>query len=213
MRKLAEDEAVPATERIAALDRLAARTTDPGLRKAIQARQKTVATRRFATWSELILYCRFATAPVVSQMQTLHRRPGDAPVQVDWPESYCIAALILDLIADCKADYVERDRVFLPANWLREAAVVPSALGAERTSPGLRRVIDRVIARIEAMLGDARTGVNDVRDRRFRRAALEGIATRRALAAKLRRADPLVAPVALGPVERFGSALRAWLEC
>ncbi len=208
---LADDIAAPAAERIAALDRLAAETPDPSLHKAIQACQKSVTTQRFASWSELILYCQFATVPVVRQMQALHRRAGETPVNVDWPESYCVAALILDLIFDCKTDYVARDRVFLPADWLREAEVEPPALGAERASPGLRRVIDRVLERIDAMLRDARTGARGAADRRFRRAALEGIAVRSALAAKLRRRDPLAAPVALGPAERLGCVIRAWL--
>ena len=210
-RGLAGDEAVPAAERIAVLDRLAAETPDPHLRKAIQACQKSVATRRFATWSELILYCRFATAPVAAEMRTLHPRPDETPARPDWPESYCVAALILDLIVDCKADHVERGRVFLPARWLREAGVEPSELGAERASPGLRRVIDRVIERTEAMLREARAGARGVSDRGFRRAVTEGIAVRSALAAKLRRRDPLAAPVALGPVERLGCVVRAWL--
>ncbi len=210
-RGLADDVATPAAERIAALDRLAAETPDPGLRKAIQACQKAVSTPRFANWSALILYCRFATAPVVRHMQTLHRRADESPANAIWPESYCAAALILDLILDCKADYVERDRVFLPADWLRGAGVEPSALGAGRASPGLRTVIDRMLARTDEMLRDARSGARETPDRRFRRAALEGIAARYLLAAKLRRRDPLATRIELRAADRIRCAIRARL--
>lgn len=210
-RGLAEDTAVPPAQRIAALDHLAAEFGDPTLNKAIQACQKLITTQRFANWSELILYCHFATAPVVREMQALHNPPGAPPVSVIWPEGYCVAALILELVRECRRDYLNHDRVFLPADWLREAGVEPDALDAERTAPGLRKVLDRVLDRVQAMLADAAKGAAGTKDRRFRRAALNGIAHRRALASKLCRHDPLATIVALNRVERCGCTIRAWM--
>jgi len=207
-RDLADDVVVPETERLAALQELSAQTADPTLQKAFQAFQKSISTKRFANWSELILYCHFATAPVARQLQVMHGRAGDPPQIVIWPEGYCVAALILDLVLDCKQDYVLRDRVFLPADWLREAGADPQNLAAERVSPALRKVLERVLHRVEEMLRDARSGARRIADRRLRRAVLGGIANRRALVAKLRRRDPLGGTVALTALERLGCTLR-----
>lgn len=209
-RGLAEDVAVPAAERIAALERMAAGSGDPSMNQAIQACQKSINTQHFATWSELILYCRFATAPVAREMQALHGPAGAPAGNADWPQGYCVAALILELVRECRRDYLRHDRIFLPADWLLEADVEPDALGAERAGPGLRKVLDRVLARVQAMLADAAKGARGSADRRFRRAALDGIAVRRALAAKLARRDPLAAAVELTRIERLGCAVRAW---
>lgn len=169
-------------------------------RHLLQAFQMDVTKLRYRNWSELINYCRYSAAPVGRFLLDMHGEDGTARPMTD---ALCMALQILNHLQDCKNDYVDLDRVYIPQPWLREQGIDVDALAAPKESPALRTVLDRVLDRTDELIAQARAGPAHIRDRglRLETAVITAIAER--LSGKLRRLDPLAVRVELNMVEKI----------
>ncbi|MEM6422517.1 MAG: squalene synthase HpnC [Pseudomonadota bacterium] len=147
---------------------------------------------RYADWDALLDYCRYSAHPVGRFLLQLHvedastARAGDA---------LCAALQVLNHLQDLGEDRRQLDRVYLPQDWMAEAGIDEAALDADRSSPGLRSVIDRCLDATDPLIAVARPLSGQVQSRRFGAeiAVIQRLAER--LAARLRREDPLAGRV------------------
>ncbi len=204
-RALADDTSRPVDERLAALGRLGAAAADPTTKRACEAFQKAVATGRFRNWSDLVSYAGFMVAPVARGLGEAAGVDETARRHLD---AYCVMAHLLDLIVHCRTEYSTHDRIFLPGDWMRAAGVAPEALAAPRSAHGLRDVFRKMLDRIEPALKNAYAAARGIGENDLRVAILTGIAERRRLARRLRRADPLARLVRLTALDRTAVAFR-----
>ncbi len=162
---------------------------------------------RYRDWDDLMDYCRYSASPVGRQLLDLHGESRDT-----WPASdaLCSALQVLNHLQDCAADYRALDRVYLPLDLMAAAGCTVAALSAPAASPGLRRVLDGLLDRTEALIAAARALPGGVRARGLRResAAIVDLAAR--LARRLRRGDPLARRVKLSKWD-FAAALMVGL--
>lgn len=153
---------------------------------------------RYSDWQDLMRYCDRSAAPVGRYLLDLHGEPA-----ANYPPSdaLCNALQVLNHLQDCKEDYLRLGRVYLPEPWLAEAGASLEDLAAPSASFALRRVIDRCLDGVEALLVTAHR-LPDVLGNRF--LAMESaviVAIAEALTRKLRRRDPLAGRVVLTRVE------------
>jgi phytoene/squalene synthetase len=107
----------------------------------------------------------------------------------------------LNHLQDCKDDKQALDRVYLPEPWLNAANVTVDDLLATRASAGVRRVIDDLLDRTDALIAEARRLPDQLRSKRLamESAAIVRIAAR--LSRELRRRDPVAERVELGKMQ------------
>ena len=172
-------------------------------RHLLQAFKLDVTKLRYRNWSELINYCRYSAAPVGRYLVDLH---GETDAPKRGTDALCIALQILNHLQDCKDDYLQLDRVYIPEDFLREAGTSVAALADDRASPALRAVLNRVLDRTDELIVQARTAPPLIRNRglRLETAVIVAIAAR--LSRKLRRQDPLARRVALSKAETLLAA-------
>ena len=149
---------------------------------------------RYRDWDDLMGYCRYSASPVGRQLLDLHGESRDT-----WPPSdaLCSALQVLNHLQDCAADYDALDRVYLPMDDLAGAGCTVEALTAPAASPGLRRVIDSLLDRTEALIVTARDLPPRVASRGLRWESAVIVALAGRLARRLRQGDPLAARVKL----------------
>jgi squalene synthase HpnC len=165
--------------------------------------------QRYRDWADLMDYCAKSASPVGRYLLDLH---GEA--RADWPPSdaLCNALQVINHLQDCRADYRNLDRVYLPQDWLDAAGVGVVALDASAASVGLRIVLDNCLDGVDRLLRQARRLPFAMRDRGlgYESAAILALAER--LAAKLRTGDPIAGRVALGKpamaITALGGVLR-----
>lgn len=177
-------------------------------RHLLQAFLADAQARPSANWSDLMAYCRYSAAPVGRFLLDLH---GESRQAARASDALCAALQILNHLQDCRSDWVELRRCYLPTDWLAQAGLDPSALAARACTPPLRGVIDRVLDRVDALLADAAALPDLIAAPGLAREAAGILALARALARRLRREDPLARRVRLS---RAGMAMRflgAWL--
>jgi phytoene/squalene synthetase len=121
---------------------------------------------------------------------------------------------VLNHIQDCQADFRLLHRVYVPTDWLGERGLTPRALLAERASPELRSVLDRLLDGVDRLNETAAALPGSIAQRGLRMEAAGILEISRRLAAKLRRHDPLAGRVALTRFEKLravvAGAARSW---
>lgn len=169
----------------------------------LEAFRRDAVKARYASWEELMDYCRYSAAPVGRMVLDIH---GEAPSLWPTSDALCAALQVINHLQDCGKDYRELNRVYLPLDELAAAGQEVSGLAASRASPGLRLVISSLARRTQELLLQSRPLALSVGNRRLRLeiAIIQRLAED--LAARLMVRDPLSEPVHHRKLEIIGLA-------
>ncbi len=167
-------------------------------RDLIVAFKQDAVKPRYKDWAELRHYCRYSASPVGRYLLDLH---GESREAYPANDALCDALQVINHLQDCKDDYRNLNRVYLSSDWMAEESVGVEDLDAVAASPGMRRVFDRTLDRVEVLLVEARTLPGRLRSRRLamESAVIVDVALR--LAGMLRRRDPIAGRVELNAMQ------------
>ena len=198
-----------------ALGRLCEERAIPALhaRLVLEACQLEAVKDRFRDWSELLSYLSFKAAPAARFILELH---GEARGGLVAAEALCMASHMVHLLNNCRGDYLDRGRVYLPQSWFTGANARARALGGTQAAPELRAVFDQASSAIAGLLRTAGPVVRSIDNRGLRMEAALMLSRTERLAAKLARRDPLRQAVTLSRAQRsragLGGAIRGILR-
>jgi hydroxysqualene synthase len=171
---IADHATLPADEKLKLLDRLDAGLTGKDdsdavavkLRGELAARNLTsrhaqdllaafkldVTKLRYRDWDDLIGYCSLSAMPVGRFVCDVHGESRDC-----WPanDALCAALQIINHLQDCKDDYLNLDRVYIPQDALAANGMTVEALDAPRASPALLQCLHALAERTERLLSDS----------------------------------------------------------
>jgi len=171
---IADHATLPAAEKLRLLDRLeagllgsddsdaagvklrgelAARNLSPKHAQDLLAAFKLDVTKlRYRDWDDLIGYCTLSAMPVGRFVCDVHGESRDC-----WPanDALCAALQIINHLQDCKADYLNLDRVYVPQDALAACGTAVEALNAPQASPALLQCLHELAARTERLLTDS----------------------------------------------------------
>jgi len=161
---------------------------------------------RYTNWDELADYCRYSAMPVGRHVLDLH---GEDRATWDPSDALCTALQVLNHLQDCATDLASLDRCYLPTELRARHGAAIEDLRRPAATPGLRRVFDALLERVDGLNRIATELPRRTRSRRLRleTAVIVGLAHR--LARRLRRADPIAGRVRLRPPDAVVSVLAA----
>jgi len=223
---IADHPTAPAEEKLRLLEELRVGLTGAGAEEAMVLREVLTAQNlapqhaadlleafrrdctipRYPDWDALMDYCRYSAMPVGRFVLDVH---GEA--RSTWPanDALCAALQIVNHLQDCKKDYRDLDRVYIPQDALAAAGLTVEALGADKASPALHQVIIDLTKRTMGLLEIARPFASQIADARL---ALEVSVIQKLaedLCGKLLRRDPLSERVHHTKLELVPLLLRA----
>jgi hydroxysqualene synthase len=107
---------------------------------------------RYRDWDDLIGYCSLSAMPVGRFVLDVH---GES--RATWPanDALCAALQIINHLQDCREDYLNLNRVYVPLNALAASGVAVEALGEPRASPALLACLHRLAERTERLLSES----------------------------------------------------------
>jgi hydroxysqualene synthase len=107
---------------------------------------------RYRDWDDLIGYCSLSAMPVGRFVLDVH---GES--RATWPanDALCAALQIINHLQDCREDYLNLNRVYVPLNTLAASGVAVEALGEPRASPALLACLHRLAERTERLLSES----------------------------------------------------------
>ena len=161
---------------------------------------------RYASWDELLDYCRYSAMPVGRHVLDLHGEDRATWVASD---ALCAALQVLNHLQDGSKDLAGLDRCYLPDDLLARHGARVEDLRAPAATPGLRAVFDALLDQCDALNRTARDLPRRPRNRRLRleTAVIVGLSHR--LAARLRRGVPVATRVKLTRTDVLASLLGA----
>jgi phytoene synthase len=191
---LTADPAEPAARALALTDR----AHGAGLAEArllLGAFRQDATRARYRDWDELLAYCRRSANPVGRFLLRLHREGPEAEAPAD---ALCTALQILNHLQDLLPDRARLDRVYLPLPWLETVGGEAAFFAPEAVA--LRRpVLDAALDQVDGLVATAECLPARLADSRLAAQAAATLACARLLASRLRRHDPVVRRVSLGP--------------
>jgi squalene synthase HpnC len=130
----------------------------------LEAFRRDVTKTRYASWDELMDYCRYSAMPVGRFVLDVHGEARSA-----WPanDALCAALQVINHLQDCGKDFREIDRVYVPRDALDAAEVPIEALGADMASPALRKVVSDLARRTWDLLELSRPFAAQIVDARL----------------------------------------------
>ena len=149
---------------------------------------------RYASWAELLDYCRYSANPVGLYLLDLH---GEGAATHAPSDALCAALQVLNHLQDCKADLDELGRCYLPESWLAQAGQTAESVRGERLTSGLRQVLNQALDQVDRLNQEAARLPGLIADRRMRLEAAVIVGLSHRLARRLRRQDPLARRVKL----------------
>ncbi|WP_374308953.1 squalene synthase HpnC [Dongia sp.] len=144
--------------------------------------------QRYASWDELMTYCRYSAAPVGRQLLDLHGEPAAARAPSD---ALCAALQVINHLQDCGVDYLEMDRVYVPQDHLAACGVVTEQLSASASVAGMRETLDALLDKTDALMVEARLLPGRLKDFRLRAESATIVRLADKMIGQLRHNDPL----------------------
>jgi hydroxysqualene synthase len=189
---------------------LAERGLDPSHALDLLSAFKLDATKqRYSDFGELMQYCRYSAMPVGRFVLDVH---GESPALWAVSDPLCAALQIINHVQDCKADYRDLDRVYVPLDGFAAHGAKVEMLGGETAPPALRYVFDGLCDRIGGLLAESATLSDRVQQARLglEISVIQQLAER--LLSLLRTRDPLSERVHLNALESASFALLGLLR-
>jgi squalene synthase HpnC len=146
-------------------DALAERALSPRHAQDLLTAFKLDVTKlRYRDWDDLLHYCAYSAMPVGRFVLDVH---GES--RATWPanDALCAALQIINHLQDCKEDYCNLDRVYVPLDALAANGVGVEALGEPRSSPGLLAALHGLAGRTERLLDESDVFALLINDRRL----------------------------------------------
>ncbi|HXC53929.1 MAG TPA: squalene synthase HpnC [Rhizomicrobium sp.] len=130
----------------------------------LEAFRRDCSKTRYASWDELIDYCRYSAMPVGRFVLDVHGESRAA-----WPanDALCAALQVINHLQDCAKDYRELGRVYLPLDVLGPAGLSVEVLAQPKAPPALRAVLAGLAHRTAGLLDRSRPFAAQIRDRRL----------------------------------------------
>jgi hydroxysqualene synthase len=183
---IADHATLKPSEKLALLDRLEAGLTGVNSEDAVAARlcevlaahdlsskhaqdllaafRLDVTKLRYSDWDDLIGYCSLSAMPVGRFVCDVH---GES--RAVWPanDALCAALQIINHLQDCKEDYLNLNRVYVPQDALVESGAAVEELGAGQASPALLDCLRKCAERTERLLNLSDVFADSVQDWRL----------------------------------------------
>lgn len=157
--------------------------------RLVQAARRDISRPTCASWSDLMLYCRYEAEPLGRAVLQLHGITD--PEAERATDALCAALLVLHLVRNAGHDWRVHGRCYLPTDWFAEENGSPEQLVEKRSTAEVTMVISRVLERVDHLLGLAQPLPGLLADPRLKAEAHRLLLTAAFQYRQLGKTDPL----------------------
>ena len=154
----------------------------------------------YNSWADLIAYCRYSAAPVGRFMLDLHEENN----VTFFPSDNLGAVLqVLNHLQDCKEDYIELNRVYIPKDWLKKEGLTEKILKENKSNEAMQRIKHRILDAVEMQMQQASPLPSLIHNSGLRLEVSVIMALAERLIKRLRKGDVLAKKVGLTKLDWF----------
>lgn len=155
---------------------------------------------RYQTWAQLTDYCRYSAVPVGRFMLAIH---NENPATYLPAAALCTVLQIVNHIQDIKYDCLQLDRIYLPAEMMKEFGVAKKDLGAAHETPQLRRLINFILGQMRGLLKEAALLPQILQSRRLKTEVCVILSLTNIMIKKIEKGDVLEKDIRFSRPERL----------
>ncbi len=164
-------------------------TVDQPLALLLAFRRDAAGNADTKSWADLLDSCSLSANPIGRFLLEIHHETTHTALMAS--DALCTALQVLNHLQDCHKDYTALNRVYVPADWLAAEGLDRRILGERRAPPGLLRVFDHTLDKVESLVTVARHLPAAIVGRRLRLKSSVIVAFAIRLMCRLRRQDLL----------------------
>ncbi len=157
--------------------------------------------KKYKNWNDLLFYCRYSANPVGRFVIDAVNEKKNIEKIYQASDSLCTALQIINHIQDCKKDFKELNRVYIPESFFKKYSLNNSILSKNKSIKNFARLKIEIIDNVLASLKITKVGLNKIQSWRLRKETLIILNIAKRLCNLLKRNDPLEKQIKLSRID------------
>ena len=162
--------------------------------------------KRYSDWNDLMNYCKYSANPVGRFVIDLSykiekKKPKNLKLIYKGSDGLCSALQILNHMQDCKKDYLEMNRVYIPNEYFKKYKSSVSDLNLNRSTDNFNNLKIELLKKVERILRNSKEGLNSIDIFRLRKETLVIFYIALKLCKLLKNNDPIEKKVKLSRID------------
>ena len=172
-------------------------------RKLLIAFIQDVNKKRYKNWSELINYCDHSASPIGRFVVDLHLKKNNRIYNAiyDGCDNLCNALQILNHIQDCKEDYLNLNRIYIPEDFFKDEKLFPDDFLQEENRTKFLKIKDRCLDEVDNLSIDAKEKISLIEDSNLKKETFVIFNIAVKLCKILKKGDPLKKKLKLSRID------------
>ncbi len=170
-------------------------------RNLLKAFMMDASNKKYKNWNDLLYYCKFSANPVGRFVIDAVNERKNIEKIYEASDSLCTALQIINHIQDCKKDFKELNRVYIPESFFKKYSVDKKILRKSKSIENFERLKIEIVDNVLLSLRKTKLGLREIQSWRLRKETLIILNIAKRLCNLLKIKDPLEKQIKLSRID------------
>ena len=170
-------------------------------RNLLKAFMMDASNKKYKNWNDLLYYCKFSANPVGRFVIDAVNERKNIEKIYEASDSLCTALQIINHIQDCKKDFKELNRVYIPESFFKKYSVDKKILKKCKSIENFERLKIEIVDNVLVSLRKTKLGLREIQSWRLRKETLIILNIAKRLCNLLKINDPLEKQIKLSRID------------
>ena len=170
-------------------------------RNLLKAFMMDASNKKYKNWNDLLYYCKFSANPVGRFVIDAVNERKNIEKIYEASDSLCTALQIINHIQDCKKDFKELNRVYIPESFFKKYSVDKKILRKSKSIENFERLKIEIVDNVLVSLRKTKLGLREIQSWRLRKETFIILNIAKRLCFLLKQDDPLLKKIKLSYID------------
>ncbi len=170
-------------------------------RNLLKAFMMDASNKKYKNWNDLLYYCKFSANPVGRFVIDAVNERKNIEKIYEASDSLCTALQIINHIQDCKKDFKELNRVYIPESFFKKYSVDKKILRKSKSIENFERLKIEIVDNVLVSLRKTKLGLRKIQSWRLRKETFIILNIAKRLCNLLKINDPLEKQIKLSRID------------
>ena len=170
-------------------------------RNLLKAFMMDASNKKYKNWNDLLYYCKFSANPVGRFVIDAVNERKNIEKIYEASDSLCTALQIINHIQDCKKDFKELNRVYIPESFFKKYSLDKKILRKSKSIENFERLKIEIVDNVLISLRKTKLGLREIQSWRLRKETLIILNIAKRLCNLLKINDPLEKQIKLSRID------------
>ena len=170
-------------------------------RNLLKAFMMDASNKKYKNWNDLLYYCKFSANPVGRFVIDAVNERKNIEKIYEASDNLCTALQIINHIQDCKKDFKELNRVYIPESFFKKYSLDKKILRKSKSIENFERLKIEIVDNVLVSLRKTKLGLREIQSWRLRKETLIILNIAKRLCNLLKINDPLEKQIKLSRID------------